>query len=209
MSLRGSTVCHAAYRHIRSRGAKPDGEARRKGAIAIYVTFVGHPYHRSQRNLALFSGAPIRNKPSAMRGGQRTEPIIRVDVTFEGGQPAISMQQSPNFPPANVGFDPGFALLRSLDALSMQFPMGWVWQRTMERGGSMTKAGFKDPSISLCLLFAAAALVFPISGSTQECLGNPEVGCTSAGAKCSAAKVPQGHCTTPPGFPRGEKQCLC
>lgn len=57
--------------------------------------------------------------------------------------------------------------------------------------------------------FLIAASFFPLAASAQACRGNPDVGCTSPGAQCSSANVPKGYCSTPSGFPKGERQCLC
>jgi hypothetical protein len=64
-------------------------------------------------------------------------------------------------------------------------------------------------SASLSFLLAAASSLFPLTAGSQTCRGTPDVGCTSPGAQCSAPSIPKGHCTTPPGFPRGERQCVC
>ena len=59
---------------------------------------------------------------------------------------------------------------------------------------------------SLCV---ASASFFPVSASAQLCRGNPDIGCTNAGAKCSTADVPNGRCKTTPNLPRGERECVC
>ena len=51
--------------------------------------------------------------------------------------------------------------------------------------------------------------LFTLNASAQRCAANPEVGCTHAGAACSTADVPQGHCKNVPGLPRGERECNC
>jgi hypothetical protein len=60
---------------------------------------------------------------------------------------------------------------------------------------------------SLCCCLAAS--FFPLSASAQLCRGNPDVGCTSPGAKCGTGDVLNGHCKTPGGLPRGERECVC
>lgn len=56
------------------------------------------------------------------------------------------------------------------------------------------------------------ALLAPLASVAQRCAGNPNVGCTHAGAICSPVTTgvgATGSCTTPPGFPRGERECEC
>src|SRR5216684_2046672 len=68
----------------------------------------------------------------------------------------------------------------------------------------------RHPTIaaSLCC-FAAAASFFPLNASAQQCRGNPDIGCTNAGAKCSSGDVQEGRCQTSPNLPRGERECVC
>jgi len=73
----------------------------------------------------------------------------------------------------------------------------------LREGRSFVAAGW------LCCSLVAAASCIPLDASAQMCRGNPDVGCTSAGARCSSADVLVGHCMTPPGFPRGERECVC
>src|SRR5215467_820661 len=67
----------------------------------------------------------------------------------------------------------------------------------------------KHPTIAASICCLAAASFFPLNASAQLCRGNPNVGCTNPGAKCSTADVPEGRCKTPSGFPRGERECVC
>ena len=59
------------------------------------------------------------------------------------------------------------------------------------------------------LLLAVVVWLLPVSAGAQRCSGNPTVGCTNAGAVCSSAGVPHGHCTNVEGLPRGERECVC
>src|ERR1051326_1550652 len=61
------------------------------------------------------------------------------------------------------------------------------------------------------LLIAVMALL-ATQLKAQRCTGNPNVGCTNAGAVCSpvfSGVGPTGHCVSPPGFPKGERECNC
>jgi hypothetical protein len=66
-----------------------------------------------------------------------------------------------------------------------------------------------SPMASLCCCLAAACIFVPLSASAQQCRGNPNFGCTNAGAKCSTGDVPNGRCTPTPHLPPGERECLC
>src|SRR5207249_6788720 len=68
----------------------------------------------------------------------------------------------------------------------------------------------------IAFLWLATTMVvtalFAPPASAQQCNGNISVGCTNSGAVCSPVSTgvgPTGHCTTPPGFPPGEKECVC
>jgi hypothetical protein len=63
-------------------------------------------------------------------------------------------------------------------------------------------------AVSLCCCLTAASF-FPLNASAQQCRGNPNIGCTNAGAKCSSGDVQEGHCKTTPNLPRGERECVC
>jgi hypothetical protein len=54
----------------------------------------------------------------------------------------------------------------------------------------------------------AAASFIPPSASAQFCRGNPNIGCTNAGAKCSDGDVLIGQCKTNAAPPR-ERECVC
>ena len=72
--------------------------------------------------------------------------------------------------------------------------------------------GFKrNENASMLWWFPLLIVVclFTLNASAQRCTGNPEVGCTHAGAACSTADVSQGHCKNVPGLPRGERECNC
>ena len=59
---------------------------------------------------------------------------------------------------------------------------------------------------------SVAGLLVPLASLAQRCAGNANIGCTHAGAVCSPVTTgvgPTGRCTTPPGFPRGERECEC
>src|SRR5580698_4429926 len=64
----------------------------------------------------------------------------------------------------------------------------------------------------LGFLLAVTAVVMPQAAHGQQCTGNPNVGCTNAGASCSPVATgmgPTGKCATPSGFPKGELSCVC
>jgi len=66
--------------------------------------------------------------------------------------------------------------------------------------------------VRLAITMLVTALFGPPSTSAQTCTGNTKVGCTNSGAVCSPVTTgvgPTGHCTTPPGLPPGEKECVC
>jgi hypothetical protein len=61
-------------------------------------------------------------------------------------------------------------------------------------------------SLLTMVLFSPAAMY------AQACKGNLNTGCTNAGSVCSPVSSgagTSGHCTTPPGLPKGEKSCEC
>ena len=62
------------------------------------------------------------------------------------------------------------------------------------------------------LVIAVTALLATQPVSAQRCAGNPNVGCTNAGSVCSpvfSGVGPAGRCVSPPGFPKGERECNC
>jgi hypothetical protein len=62
------------------------------------------------------------------------------------------------------------------------------------------------------VLLGMMALFAPPAIKAQRCKGNLDVGCTNAGALCSPVDSgvgPFGHCTTPSGLPKGERECEC
>lgn len=71
-----------------------------------------------------------------------------------------------------------------------------------------SRIGFLEFAVALFLISILAAG----RGVAQRCSGNIQKGCTDPGAACSPVTVgvgSSGACTTPPGFPPGEKQCEC
>jgi len=73
-------------------------------------------------------------------------------------------------------------------------------QRSRIRFFQITFAVFSVVILATCQAFA------------QRCTGNLQVGCTNAGVVCSPVTTgvgPSGVCTTPSGFPPGEKDCEC
>lgn len=67
-------------------------------------------------------------------------------------------------------------------------------------------------SLRAALVIVAVALLATQWVSAQRCAGNPNVGCTNSGAVCSpvfSGVGPTGHCVSPPGFPKGERECSC
>jgi hypothetical protein len=55
-------------------------------------------------------------------------------------------------------------------------------------------------------------LLTPKSLHGQACRGNINEGCTNPGAVCSPVSIgtgPTGHCKTPEGLPKGERECAC
>jgi hypothetical protein len=52
----------------------------------------------------------------------------------------------------------------------------------------------------------------PPKMNAQACTGNSDIGCSHLGATCSPVTTgtgQSGHCTTPLGFPKGERSCEC
>ena len=73
---------------------------------------------------------------------------------------------------------------------------------------------FREQHTTVCIaiVVAAAALFLPTAGIAQRCTGTIETGCTQPGAVCSPVSSgvgPTGHCTTPAGLPKGERECDC
>jgi hypothetical protein len=67
--------------------------------------------------------------------------------------------------------------------------------------------------VAFCLAIAAfAILLTPPAAHAQRCTGNINTGCTNPGAVCSPVSSgvgATGHCQTPAGLPKGEKECDC
>lgn len=60
--------------------------------------------------------------------------------------------------------------------------------------------------ISLQVVFAI--LLGPRAANAQVCRGNLQTGCTNENAVCKIGGK-SGRCTTPSGFPKGERECNC
>lgn len=84
------------------------------------------------------------------------------------------------------------------------------------RGGraltSMGARSSKSIQVLWLSMTLAAALIASTEISAQLCRGNPNTGCLNAGAVCSPVDSgvgASGHCTSPAGLPRGERECIC
>jgi hypothetical protein len=75
-------------------------------------------------------------------------------------------------------------------------------------GRQESRNGLLQISLALFIFITLAAF----QAFAQRCAGNLRVGCTNSGAVCSPVTTgvgPTGVCTTPPGFPPGERECEC
>jgi hypothetical protein len=67
------------------------------------------------------------------------------------------------------------------------------------------------PLLWLGIAIWTTALLASTQASAQMCKGNISVGCLSPGAVCSPVDSgvgPTGHCTTPPGQPSKDRDCV-
>jgi|GEM_PF-1533900 len=84
-----------------------------------------------------------------------------------------------------------------------------MWATDLASGSrQQSRIRFSQKSLAMfSVVILATCQVF-----AQRCTGNPQVGCTNAGAVCSpvtSGAGPTGVCTTPSGFPPGENECEC
>jgi len=69
--------------------------------------------------------------------------------------------------------------------------------------------GRKNNFGSAWFLLVTVVCFLTLSAGAQNCAGNPNSGCLHAGAACSSADVPHGHCANVPNLPKVERECEC